>query len=83
MRNTTPETATMKWEVSFCSYGIDIEPRGQGDVTTLTGDNWMKDAEGQVVAQFYTGFGAAWGAGSGGHGRASATARRACPRHCG
>jgi hypothetical protein len=64
MRNTTPETATMKWHVTFCRYGIDIEPRGQGDVTTLTGDNWMKDAEGQVVAQFYTGFGAAWGAGS-------------------
>lgn len=71
MNNNTPETATMKWDVSFCSYGIDIEPRGQGDVTTLTGDNWMKDAGGQLVAQFYTGFGAAWGAGTMGMGGTS------------
>lgn len=74
--NNHPETATMKWDVSFCSYGIDIEPRGQGDVTTLWTDNWMKDAEGQLVAKFYTGFGAAWGAGSMGMGGTSAKASR-------
>ena len=63
MRHNTPETATMKWEISFCRYGIDIAPRESGNVETLTGDNWLKDADGNTVAQFYTGFGAAWGAG--------------------
>lgn len=68
MRNTNPETATMKWDVSFCRYGIDIAPRESGTIRTLWSDNWMKDAEGQIVAKFYSGFGAAWGAGSVGMG---------------
>jgi hypothetical protein len=59
---------TFIWDVTFCSYGIDIEPRGQGDVTTLWTDNWMKDADGNLVAKFFTGFGAAWGAGASGMG---------------
>lgn len=63
MRNSTPETAEMKWRITFCSYGIDIAPREQTTVKTLTGNNWMKDADGKTVALFYTGFGAAWGAG--------------------
>lgn len=68
MRNTTPETAFMQWRVTFCRYGIDIAPRESGNVTTLTGNNWLKDADGNTVALFYTGFGAAWGAGSRGMG---------------
>lgn len=68
MRNNTPETAFTKWTVTFCRYGIDIAPRESGNVTTLTGNNWLKDADGNTVAQFYTGFGAAWGAGSRGMG---------------
>jgi hypothetical protein len=68
MRDNTPETAFMKWTVSFCSYGIDIAPREQTTVKTLTGNNWLKDADGKTVALFYTGFGAAWGRGSSGMG---------------
>lgn len=64
MSNATPETAFMKWDVTFCSYGIDIAPRDQSTLETLTGNNWMKDADGKLVAQFYNGFGAAWGAGN-------------------
>ncbi|MFY8042042.1 MAG: DUF2931 family protein, partial [Rhodoferax sp.] len=63
MRNSTPETAVMKWTLSFCRYGIDIAPRESGTVKTLTGNNWLQDADGRMVAQFYTGFGAAWGSG--------------------
>lgn len=63
MRNRTPETAEMKWRITFCRYGIDIAPRESGNVETLTGNNWLKDADGNTVALFYTGFGAAWGAG--------------------
>jgi len=59
-------TEVLKWSMSFCSYGIDIDPKGQGDVTTLVINNYLKDAEGQVVSTFFTGFGAAWGAGNSG-----------------
>ena len=61
-------TEVMKWEVTFCSYGVDIDPQGQSDLTTLWTDNWFKDADGHQVASFFTGFGAAWGAGSNGMG---------------
>lgn len=61
-------TEKFQWNVSFCSYGMDIEPKGQSDVTTLMTDNWMKDADGNFVAKFFTGFGAAWGAGAAGMG---------------
>lgn len=61
-------TEVMKWEVSFCSYGLDIDPKAQGDLETLWSDNWFKDAEGNVVVKFFTGFGAAWGAGASGMG---------------
>ena len=68
MNKETPETTFMKWTVSFCSYGIDIARRDQTALETLTGNNWLKDADGKTVAVFYTGFGAAWGAGSFGMG---------------
>jgi hypothetical protein len=61
-------TEVMKWEVTFCSYGVDIDPQGQSDLTTLWTDNWFKDADSHQVASFFTGFGAAWGAGSSGMG---------------
>ena len=61
-------TEVMKWEVSFCSYGLDIDPKGQSDLETLWHDNWFKDADGNVVAKFFSGFGAAWGAGASGMG---------------
>jgi len=58
----------MKWEISFCRYGLDIDPKGQGDVATLWNNNWFKDADGEDVAFFYSRFGASWGAGSSGMG---------------
>ncbi len=61
-------TDVMKWDVSFCSYGIDIDSKGQSDLETLRSDNWFKDAEGNLVAKFFSGFGAAWGAGASGMG---------------
>jgi hypothetical protein len=76
MRNTTPENATMKWDISFCRYGIDIAPRESGTIRTLWNDNWMKDAEGQLVAKFYSGFGAAWGAGGTGMGGTNSESAR-------
>ena len=61
-------TEVMQWNLSFCSYGLDIDPKGQSDLETLRADNWFKDADGQVVAKFFSGFGAAWGAGASGMG---------------
>ena len=63
-----PLTAIFKWDVTFCRYGIDIDTKAQGSVKTLWNDNWLKDADGNEIASFYTGFGAAWGSGSSGMG---------------
>ena len=60
----TPETAFMKWDISFCKYSIDIDPRANSSLETLWADNWLKDAQGDTVARFFSGFGATWGAGS-------------------
>lgn len=59
---------TMNWDVTFCSYGLDIDVTGQSSVKTLWNDNWFKDADGNEVSSFYSGFGAAWGVGSAGMG---------------
>ena len=58
-----PQTAVFKWDLSFCSYGIDIDPRASSRVGTLSSDNIMWDAQGLEVARFYSGMGAAWGLG--------------------
>lgn len=58
------ETETFKWELSVCRYGIDIDPRAYIPVKTLATGNWLKDAQGNVVALFYSPFGAAWGNGA-------------------
>lgn len=63
-RMNSPETDAFKWDVDFCSYGIDINPRANGLVETLADDNWLRDAQGNTVALFFTGFGAAWGSGA-------------------
>jgi hypothetical protein len=59
----TPHTAVFKWDVDFCSYGIDIDPRAGARVETLPSDNILWDADGLEVARFYSGMGAAWGSG--------------------
>jgi hypothetical protein len=60
----TPQTAVFKWDVDFCKYGIDIDPRAGARVSTLSSDNILWDADGLEVARFYSGMGAAWGLGS-------------------
>src|SRR5450830_1450418 len=60
----TPETAFMKWDITFCKYSIDIDPRANSRLETMWADNWLKDAQGDTVARFFSGFGATWGAGS-------------------
>lgn len=60
----TPHDAVFKWDVDFCSYGLDIDPRASSRVETLPSDNVMWDAQGLEVARFYSGLGAAWGFGS-------------------
>lgn len=60
----TPQTAVFQWDVNFCKYGIDIDPRAGARVSTLSSDNILWDAEGLEVARFYSGMGAAWSAGS-------------------
>ncbi|MBC3933503.1 DUF2931 family protein [Undibacterium curvum] len=63
-KQETPETAVMEWEISFCKYGIDIDRAANSRLETLWADNWLKDAQGEDVARFFSGFGAGWGAGS-------------------
>jgi Protein of unknown function (DUF2931) len=58
------ETEKFKWSIDVCAYGIDIDPRAYIPIKTLSTDNWLKDADGNLVALFYTGFGAAWGSGA-------------------
>ncbi len=60
----SPQTALFKWDVNFCKYGIDIDPRAGARVSTLSSDNIMWDSEGLEVARFYSGMGASWGLGS-------------------
>ncbi|MET3122274.1 hypothetical protein AAKU67_001868 [Oxalobacteraceae bacterium GrIS 2.11] len=59
-----PETAVMKWTIRFCTYSIDIDPIANSRLETLWADNWLKDAQGEEVARFFSGFGANWGMGS-------------------
>ncbi len=59
----TPQAAVFKWDMDFCKYGIDIDPRAGARVETLPSDNVMWDAQGLEVARFYSGMGAAWGLG--------------------
>ncbi len=61
-------TEIMKWEFTSCHYGLDIDPKAYARVETLWRDNWFKDADGNIVAKFYSGFSAAWGAGTTGMG---------------
>lgn len=58
-----PQNTLFKWDVDFCGYGIDIDPRANARVSTLSTDNILWDAQGLEVARFYSNLGAAWGFG--------------------